>query len=355
MDRLQFESVLDGVAEELTNGMRNPECPEWCSGPLAFEQHARLSIHNAVGRLLSEGEENPVDLEAVGQTFPDIACGRYGVEVKFTKADSWVSIANSIREARRDESVEVVYLLFGKMGGIPECRWKRYEDCIVHVRTSHEPRFQVDMTGSKPSLFKVMGITYEEFRKLDIMDKMPYIRNYAMLKHPEGRLWWIEDTIIHEEHSTEIEPILYTDLDELTKAKYRAEVTLLCPEVLQGGRVRGKYSNAVLFLLTYHGVLCYQARDLFTAGSVARVQKSNHSGEPQIKRALIYLQEEMLAAARYLDPGLFKEYWGVDVPVDERIEWWLRRADQYATGWVPSKVLFLDYRKTGPSSGGRSE
>lgn len=256
-----------------------------------------------------------------------------------------MSIANSGRETKRVESVKVVYLMFGKMGGLSESRWKRYEECVVHVRTSHEPRFQVDMTGDKESLFKVMGIPYDEFRKLDIMDKMPYIRKYARTIHPDGRLWWLEDTGTGEKHSTAVDPVLYTSLDDETKIRYRAEATLLSPKVLKGGNQSGKYNDVVMFMLTYHGVLCHQARDLFSAGSVAHVKRADGSGKSNKQKAFEILQDDMVKAAADLDSALFKEYWEEDVAPEDRLAWWLKKADEYATDWKPSDVLFLDYQR----------
>ena len=345
MEQARFEQLLNDVAQELTDEMRSRPDSERFSTALSYEQHVREKIHYAVVDLGPEGEPHQVDLHPSGQTFPDIPCGEFGVEVKLAKEDKWVSIANSARETKRAESVRVVYLMFGKMGGVPETRWMKYEDCVVHVRTSHEPRFQVDMSGEKPSLFEVMGIAYDDFRKLDIMEKMPYIRAYARTIHPDGRLWWLEDTVSEERHSTAIEPVLYTSLDEATKTRYRAEAALLSPKVLQSGRVRDKYNDVVLFMLTYHGVLCHQARDLFSAGSAAGVRRSDRSGELQIIKAVKLLQDDMLQAANDLDPALFKEYWGEYVPKEDRIAWWLEKADQYAKGWVPSKMLFVDYQK----------
>lgn len=347
MDQSQFESLLDRVTKKLTNDMRTQPNSQWFSAALDYEQHVRERLHDEIESMGKEGYSNRVDLHPSGQTFPDVPCGEYGVEVKFTKDDKWVSIANSIRETKRVESVKTVYLMFGKMGGVPESRWKLYEECVVHVRTSHEPRFQVDMTGEKPSLFKVMGISYDDFRRLDILDKMPYIRKYARSIHPDGHLWWLEDTTTGEEHSTAVEPILYTTLDKATKIKYRAEATLLCPKVLTGGNQTGKYEDVVMFMLTYHGVLCHQARDLFSAGSAAHMQHADGLDIPYKQRAFLLLQNEMQAASVYLDPALFDEYWQEHVEPEDRLAWWLRKADEYATDWTqpPSTLMFLDYQK----------
>lgn len=60
-------------------------------------------------------------------------------------------------------------------------RWGEYEQSVIHVRTSHVPRFEIELPSEKAelkeSLFKQMGIRYDDFRKLDMQDKMKYIRS----------------------------------------------------------------------------------------------------------------------------------------------------------------------------------
>lgn len=345
MNQRQFEQLLDAVAAQLTNDMRTQPRAEWLSvessKALSYEQHVRECLHDAIDAMGEDGKGHEVDLNPSGQTFPDVPCGDFGVEVKFTNDDKWVSVANSVRETKRDEGVKVVYLMFGKMGGEPETRWMKYEDCVVHVRTSHEPRFQVDLSGNKESLFAVMGIAYDDFRKLDIMDKMPYIRKYARKIHPDGRLWWLEDTSSGEEHSTDVDLVAYPSLDKETKDKYRAEATLLCPALVadgKGGNGRKKtaaFRDVAMYFMTYHGVLLYNARDINSAGSVGNKVEG-----------VVGLQKMMEKAARYLDDALFEEYWEENVAPDDRLAWWLEKADSYTTSWEkkPSELMFLDYQ-----------
>ena len=44
---------------------------------------------------------------------------------------------------------------------------------------------------------------------------------------------------------------------------------MLCPQIVAGSRVKNKYNEFALYLLTYHDVLASNTRDLFSAGSVA--------------------------------------------------------------------------------------
>lgn len=336
MTKSEFEDILDRCCEQLTaeartNGFRTSS---------QFENRVREVLHD----LTADDNSFEIDFNPPAQAFPDIAMGEYGVEVKFTLNDTWRSIANSVLETQRVDEVKHIYIVFGKMGGLPEVRWGEYEESVIHVRTSHVPRFEVelpvDKETAKESLFKQMGIAYDDFRKLDMQDKMRYIRAYARKIHPDGRLWWVEDKGT-DEHTTPIQARLYTNLSTEEKTRLRAEAALLCPSIVKSGRTRNKYDDMVLYLLTYHGVLCHQARDLFSAGSVAN-PKNDDAGGIYIERALKLIEKDMREAAARMDEALFVEYWGESVAPENRIKRWLEKADELAQDWIPSKSLFVD-------------
>jgi len=172
---------------------------------------------------------------------------------------------------------------------------------------------------------------------------MKHIREYARGRLKKGeRLWWLEDSA-EQEHTLPIQARLYTKLSMEEKTRLRAEAVLLCPRVVDSGRAKDKYDDVVLYLLTYHGVLCHQARDLFSAGSVANPENDDNGGI-YIERALKLIESEILAAAGRLDDALFVEYWGESVRPDDRIERWLEKADGFAHDWQPSASLFQEYQ-----------
>lgn len=332
MHQDQFEAVLDALAASLTTEVRADAS---LRVPSVFEARVRTSLQ---GLLRAEGVT--AELNSRPQVFPDIVYEQFGIEVKFTDSDSWRSIANSVFEGSRDANVRYIYLLFGKVGGTPEVRWNRYEDCVMHVRTSHVPRFEVEI-GAKEPLFVKFGISYDEFRNLSIPEKMGHIRNYARGRlKPGDRLWWLEDKPESAQRfSLDLEVRLYMNLEQTEKRRFRAEAALLCPQVVKPNGAKKKYEDAALYLLTYHGVLCPQARDLFTAGSVALRADQTRGGNYMI-RSLQNIEAEMREAAAYLEDALFVEYWGFTVPPKHRIRKWLELADNHATDWKPSKELF---------------
>lgn len=336
MTRQEFEKVLDNCCLLLTKEAKK-------SGFKTANQFENR-VREVLCELTVQEASFDIDFKPHPQAFPDIAMGDYGVEVKFTLNDTWRSIANSVLETQRIDSVKHIYIVFGKMGGEPEVRWGDYEQCVIHVRTSHVPRFEVEIpssqTETKESLFHLMGIRYDNFRQLDMQDKMKYIRAYARKIHPDGRLWWIEEKET-EEHTLPIQARLYTNLNAEEKIRLRAEAALLCPEIVKSGRSRNKYDDMVLYLLTYHGVICHQARDLFSAGSVANPNNDDEGGV-YIARALKLIEKEMQEAALRMEDALFLEYWGESVAPRDRIKRWLKKADEFATGWKPSEYLFVD-------------
>ena len=170
MNTQEFEDVLAKACAKLTKDVRaNKEYHV----PSKFEDRVRTVLAE-----LTEGEGIKIDMSPSAQAFPDIILGKFGVEVKVVHTDGWRTISNSVFEGSRDPSVKHIYILFGKMGGTPEVRFGRYEECVMHVRTSHVPRFEVEI-GAKESLFTKFGISYEEFCALSPHNKMKHVRKYA--------------------------------------------------------------------------------------------------------------------------------------------------------------------------------
>jgi hypothetical protein len=330
MTKTEFEKILDIVCTELTSDSRK-------NGIYLKSLDFEFRVREELKKLLAH-TGTVIDFDPHPYIFPDIVLGEYGVEVKYTANNTWRSVANSIFESTRNKDVKHIYLVFGKMGGIPEVAWGKYDESVIHVRTSHVPRFEVEINPKK-SLFSIMGITYSDFLQLTMPEKMTYVRKYVRGRLKEGeRLWWLGDTE-EEIHSFSMEVRLYMKLPQEEKRKLRAEAALLCPQIVKPARAKGKYDDASIYLLTYHGVLCSQARDLFSAGSVA-LRANDERGGNYLERSLHDIQNEMKEAALRLEDKLFLEYWGKSVSEEKRIAEWLKMADSFAVTWKPSETLF---------------
>ena len=327
MTREDFEKMLGKAVVQLGDEVR--QSTKYHS-PSDFEQRVFDVLRN-----IAAGEKIDINPTFHPHAFPDIRANGYGIEVKTTTKDSWISVGNSVFEGMRDPSVKQIYVVFGKMGGMPSVQWGRYEDRITHVRISHAPRFVLEMDRDS-SLFGKMKISYDEFSKLPPDGKMKHVRDYSRGRLKEGeRLWWLED---QDSPGKPLEVKLYMSLTKPEKVKLRAEGALLFPEIVSGSRVKDKYNDVAFFFLRYHNVFCPQTRDLFSAGSVAGKER----GGNYLQRSLKNIEAQMVEAAERLPADLIEEYWGVRVEPKDRIKFWLGRADRLAKTWKPSEHLFIE-------------
>ena len=215
-----FEAILDGAVAFL---IKEATTKQPCQSPKEFEKQVLQAL-----KIAAKDKGVSVAPSFHPHAFPDITVNGFGVEVKHTIKDSWLAVGNSIFEGMRDSTVIRVYVMFGKMGGWPEVRWARYEDCVTHVRIAHAPRFVVEMDRSSP-LFKIMEISYDAFSKLSPEEKMRYVREYSRNRlKPGERLWWLEDKE-EQEHTLPIAVRVYRTLENDEKRRLRAEATLFVP------------------------------------------------------------------------------------------------------------------------------
>jgi len=323
----QFAVLLDKVAAQLGDEVRQSNKYH---GPAEFQQRV-FDVLEAI----AAGGDIHVKPTFHPHAFPDIHANGFGLEVKTTTKDSWLSVGNSVFEGMRDPAVKDIYVMFGKMGGMPSVMWGRYEDRITHVRISHAPRFVLEMDRDS-SLFGKMKISYDDFAKLDPHGKMKHVRDYSRGRlKPGERLWWLED---QDSPGKPLEVKLYMSLSAKEKVKLRAEGALLFPQIVAEGRVKDKYTEVAFFFLRYHNVFCPQTRDLFSAGSVAGKER----GGNYLQRSLKNIEAAMRLAAETLPDDIIEEYWGERVEPKDRIKHWLKKADRLATKWKPSEHLFLE-------------
>lgn len=185
---------------------------------------------------------DPKNVELVsGQKFPDIIAEQYyGVEVKSTKYDHWTSTGSSIIESTRDENVENIYMLFGKLGGEhAEFKCRPYQDVLSEITVTHSPRYLINM-GLKPgeTIFDKMNIPYDKLRTSE--NSISQVREYYRKKANKNDQmpWWISDN--------DSEPInmnlrLWATLPESENLIITAQMAILFPEIMNPSSKKEKY------------------------------------------------------------------------------------------------------------------
>lgn len=252
----------------------------------------------------------PDDIQLVsGQRFPDIIASKhFGVEVKSTKENKWVSTGSSIVESTRIEDVNHIYMLFGKLGGKPiEFKCKPYYNCLYDIAVTHSPRYLIDMEITQErTIFSKMGIEYDKFRLSE--DPISTVRSYYLEKiKKEKRMampWWIGSETVT---SPTLRLWSGRSLDQEKQNIYKAQLLILFPTEI----CNSNYDRATLWLCIRHSIINTHFRDLFTAGG--QVQIENCCCPAIIKRILrvapivkqILLEESLLFDIKDNNPDLF--------------------------------------------------
>lgn len=282
-----------------------------------LEQQSVLIIQQAC-------ENTPFNAKEVklvsGQRFPDIIAEKYyGVEVKSTKSDHWTSTGSSIVESTRDDNVEDIYMLFGKMGGlVPEFKCRPYEDVLYDIAVTHSPRYLINMEiGKDDTIFTKMGISYNDFRTSD--DSIDRVRHYyrekARARNKQEMPWWITSENIESTKSFNIK--LWNTLSQDEKKSLKVKSMILFPDALDPNGPSNKYNQISLWLCSYNQVVMPNIRDLFTAGGkithvngkrlrnpIQRVYKQIVDFADDIKRELDNPTDDLLMLIKDYNPTL---------------------------------------------------
>ena len=279
----------------------------------------------------------PDDIQLVSdQRFPDIIASKhFGVEVKSTKENKWVSTGSSIVESTRIEDVNHIYMLFGKLGGKPiEFKCKPYHNCLYDIAVTHSPRYLIDMEITQErTIFSKMGIEYDKFRLSE--DPISIVRSYYLEKiKKEKRMampWWIGSETVT---SPTLRLWSGRSLDQEKQNIYKAQLLTLFPTEI----CNSNYDRATLWLCIRHSIINTHFRDLFTAGG--QVQIEDCCCPAIIKRILrvapivkqILLEESLLFDIKDNNPDLFYAkdkyaYWVLQVskqyPQIKQLKNWL--------------------------------
>lgn len=272
-----------------------------------------------------------------------MASGYFGVEVKMTVKDHWRSTGNSILESLREKNVEKIFIMFGKIGGEPDVKYRLYQECLPEVSVTHSPRYRIDMNLPEgESIFDKIGIPYNELRTSG--DTIQQIKSYyrGQLKDGEG-LWWID------EESESLSPIIkqFRTLEQEDKERFKIDCMILFPELFKN---RANYERAATYMITEFGAVSTSLRDAFSAGGQQEVlvarEKRNVS---QILSQLHDYAPKIASRINEIDEVLLKFYWQTPSVEADRIRQWKELIDKDACGSLstelPSEVFQSGYEE----------
>lgn len=260
-----------------------------------------------------------------GQQFPDIvASTTYGVEVKSTEKNNWVSTGGSIIESTRIDGVERIYMLFGKLGGTPEeFRCRPYEDVLYEIAVTHSPRYLIDMDlGENESIFSKMNTTYDALRTSP--DSINQVRQYYVKKakgeHKTSMPWWLG-------YDTQMVIQLWSSVNKEEKEILQSKMCILFPEILKNQR--DKYARVALWLCAKYSILLYNTRDCFSAGGQCSKLNGKDMGYKVSQVVARYLNHAKTIKEMFRDTSTIK-----DEILEFNSEIWSDTGNQVYKNWL---------------------
>jgi len=264
--------------------------------------------------------------EAKEFEFPDIiAKGYFGVEVKMTTGDHWTSTGNSVLESSRVESVQRIYIMFGKFGGKIEIKYRLYQECLSEVTVTHYPRYRINMDlADGKSIFDKMGVEYDALRKES--NAVKKIKEYYRSQLKEGEeLWWIDQ----DENDKVVSPIIkpYRNLSDEDKENFTVESMILFPELF--GNSQTKFERSAAYLISEYNAVSSNLRDLFTAGGQVELKvKKEKFMAPQLAARMRSRAKAIANRINALDVEKLSFYWRSDKIEKNRLDQWKKLLDE---------------------------
>jgi hypothetical protein len=269
-----------------------------------------------------------------GQRFPDIISENYGygVEVKKT-ISNWQTIGNSIMEGNRVDGIKKVYLFFGKLKEPIEFKYRLYEDCLVGVKISHNPRYSIDMGALEDeTIFSKVGHSYDKIRN----SKHPFkpIKNYLrrILRVRGEEVWWVDE---NEESGGDVYVKLWENFSSNERNLFRCRMMGLFPEIF--GNKQNKYGRATSWLAATHGIASHALRDTFSSGSRVNLIV-NSKKYPSVSGIFSRLQKNVSMIKTEIESFSEEEienYWDDYLGESDRFEYWTKKV-------VEQSELFLN-------------
>lgn len=276
--------------------------------------------------------------------FPDIIARKFfGVEVKMTTGDKWISTGNSVLETTRVDDVRRIYLFFGKFGGKIDIKYRPYQDCLYDIGVTHSPRYKIDMDlEDGKSIFHKMGVEYDVLRQEQ--NPIRKIKDYYRTQLSEGEeLWWIDAQV----EDVSVSPVIksFRKLSEDERRRFTTESMILFPELFGSSTL--KFERVAAYLITAYNAVSSNLRDNFTAGGQVKMEiKGKNVVVPKIFYHLSLAAEEIARTIEEIDEERLKYYWRVQKIEKARIAQWKEMLDRNSE-WKDSGLKASDIFEAG--------
>ena len=170
--------------------------------------------------------------------------------------------------------------------------------------------------------FDKIGVDYDKLRKDD--ERIRKIKDYYRSKLKEGEeLWWIDK---NDDKSSDFIIKPYRRLSRKKQEKIKVEIMILFPEIF--GESPLKFQRVSAYLITEHGVIASNLRDLFTAGGRKKLTiKGKSVSVPRIAYNMYSKASTIKDEIRTVDFEKLNHYWR-QKPKRNRLSQWKELLDK---------------------------
>lgn len=310
----QFVSLLHQTKKHVLKALKEASNPTKLEGVVFEDLVYQSAVAVAKGTIFENNLERTSLL-----AFPDIIAQKYyGIEVKVTTSNKWVSTGNSITETTRIQGVERIYMFFGKLGGEADVKFRPYQECLSEVGVTHSPRYKIDMNlVAGQSIFDKMGVDYSVLRT----DGNPIriVKDYYRSLLEEGEeLWWIDQ---HDEAPAS--PIIrpFQSLSKEDQESFIVECMALFPEIF--GSSQKKYERVAAYLVTSRNAVSANIRDYFSASGQVKISVNDKSViVPRVFEKLYRLAPKIKTYIESAPRERLASYWNVQNIKEDALSIW---------------------------------
>lgn len=247
------------------------------------------------------------------KAFPDIVieCSdgtKYGIEVKSSSDNSpgWEIPGNSVNESTLVPGLLEIQLIFGKTHpNRHDFRSALYSDCIKAIKTTHYPRYIVDMDiAPADTIFAQMETTFSEFNALSDKERIQKTKDYYVSKGEY--YWWLTD-----DAGNAITLFENMSSDKISDALAYGFVHF--PEELSSDN-RSKYQRLAKYIATEYGAVSTCLRDKVSASGRDKLVTANKTFD-NVPRVYITMYKIRTAIQGGLKKSKFsdlKKSWGYE-------------------------------------------
>lgn len=343
VESIEFENLLFKAKSLLDRNAKKNSEYYLSRGGVKFE----YDVFNALQKI-AKGSIFQDSFELVsGRSFPDIVAKKlYGIEVKTSsKGDPWKCVGNSVMESSRIETVENIYIFFGKIIAPVEFGYRKYQECLYDIAVTHSPRYMVNFnTAQGDTIFDKICMPYDELRVKE-NPIQPFIRYYKQKHNGNCDVWWIDSEQTGNATSFVIE--YWNQIEFEKQIELKVQMLVLFPDIIRKGRAGdNKYNKAAAWLLKKHNIINPSFRDIFTGGKLSSmiIDGNEYIKVPPFFKKIKGKIKEALEFLESLSTDELLDYWGTEVSPNNRTKQWLELFTEYGGEWLSSSGSNLDIK-----------